>query len=872
MKKSSSATGSNRRAKPNGSADWVTVETMEIVSTYRLQFHRGFTFRDAAAIVPYLHDLGVTHVYASPYLKSVAGSTHGYDVIDHSLLNPEIGTEAEYRNLVEMLGQHGMSHILDTVPNHMGVETNDNDWWNDVLARGQASKYAEYFDIDWSGSGSRSELKGKVLLAVLGETYGKALSDGLLKLISRNDQKFVDYHGRQFPIDRASDSSGELNELLEKQHYRLAHWKVAADEINYRRFFDISGLAALQMQRQEVFDAAHNFTFKLIADGSVAGLRVDHPDGLLDPHEYFERLQAKFKLDCPRQARDGKPLFVSVEKILNGDETLCQNWPVSGTSGYDFVCAVNDLFVDSANESAMTEVYCEFAGDRTEYADQVYREKCAVLDTAMYSEMASLTNRLDALGQAEVMSRDFTRHELHTALREVIACFPVYRSYVSCRGVSDNDIKVVDDAIAQAGARNPKIDSTTLSFIRDSVLLKYPVSESVRPQQLEFAQRFQQLTSPVNAKGIEDSTFYIYNRLASLNEVGGDPGRFGRSSDDIHRYFFHRQKNWPLSLSTLSTHDTKRSEDVRARINVLSEIPLEWSGHLTRWKQLNAEMMAGVHPNDQYLLYQTLLGAWPLTAMDDAARASFVARISTYMQKALREAKIRSSWIAPNEEYEALISQMIKNIIDPSQSTAFHADFLPFENRISRLGLYNSLSQTAIRLTAPGICDTYQGSELWDFSLVDPDNRRPVDYVLRQKMLANIELSPEALETGQAKLLLIRQLLRLRRGSPDLFLRGSYEPLVPTGRYARHLFAFARRYGNQCLIVVVPRFLASISTGDRWGDEQWDDTGIELPARVLPVALRNVVTGTAVQVSRERRFACANSLREFPVAALMAQL
>jgi len=841
---------------------------METVSTYRIQFHKGFTFKDAAEIISYLHDLGITHLYASPYLKAVAGSMHGYDVIDHSQLNPEIGTADDYQQLVNSLAEHGMSQILDTVPNHMGVETNDNPWWNDVLTHGRPAIHANYFDIDWQGLGTRKNLAGKVLMPVLGETLAEAIDGGLLKLKSEGGDTFVVYRGgRRFPVDPRTVGDVPLESLLEKQNYRLIYWRAGADEINYRRFFDISGLAALQMQRPEVFEEVHRFTFSLIKKGWVDGLRVDHPDGLLDPKAYFDHLQEKYATECPNQSGAGKPLFVSVEKILNGDETLPEDWAVSGTSGYDFLYAVNDLFVDSANESAMTEIYKGFAGDGTSYADWVYREKRLVLQTSMYSEMETLVNRLDALAQQERSSHDFTRRQLHEALGEIIACFCVYRSYVSARGVSESDIEVVEQSVRAAAGRNAGISTRVLKFIQDSILQRYPVMPEVRGKQLDFAQRFQQLTSPVNAKGIEDSTFYIYNRLISQNEVGCDPGRFGRDSDAIHRYMAHRQMHWPLSLSALSTHDTKRSEDVRARINVLSEIPEEWEKRLDCWKQMNANIARAVHPNDQYLLYQTLIGAWPLEGDVDQ---TFVSRITAYMQKALREAKLRSCWTDPDEKYESAMTRLVASLLDPSSSGPFLDDFTAFQKRVSRIGLFNSLSQTVLRLTAPGIADTYQGSELWDFSLVDPDNRRPVNYDIRQKMLASMLKEPptpeslcSTMEDGRIKLWVNLLLLQARKRMPELFLQGAYEALIASGSRAQHVFAFSRTYGDQILVVVVPRLLARLGVREEWQEAKWEDTRL-----LLPPDLTDLFTGSQLRNNRDPEMSVAQLLGSFPFTVL----
>ena len=850
---------------------------MQIISTYRLQFHKGFTFAHAAEIVPYLSNLGITHVYASPYLKAAAGSTHGYDVINHKLLNPELGSQDDYRAWVNALKRHGMSHILDTVPNHMGVETNDNPLWNEILAGGTQSEYRDYFDIDWTGIGARPESEGKVLLPVLGEPCAHAIAAGKISVKEFDGRHFICYGERRFPIDPATNLNQSLSDIVDAQHYRLSFWRVAADEINYRRFFDISGLAALQMQHQNVFDEAHEFTFSLIADGSIDGLRVDHPDGLLDPQEYFNRLQIKYRQSCPQRAANEPKLYVSVEKILNGDERLCSDWDVAGTSGYDFLCVVNELFVDSDNESAVTDAYTRFIGAAPSYQDQVYLEKCRVLDRSMYSEMISLTRQLDKLAQADISSRDFTRRQLHQALRAVIACFPVYRSYVARSRVSEFDQQVVKQAVTQAAARNRDLAGDVLNFIRDSVLLIYPVGDSVRDLQLEFAQRFQQLTSPVNAKGIEDSTFYIYNRLTSLNEVGGDPSRFGRSIEQVHDYFSDRQANWPLALSSLSTHDTKRSEDVRARINALSEVPGKWRESLDAWASLELPEMKIIHRNDLTLLFQTLIGAWPMGQLEEPERPVFVKRITAYLQKALREAKQRTNWVDPDLDYEAAMARLIERLVDPTAGRAFHASFVPLQQQVSRLGLINSLSQTVLRLTAPGICDTYQGTEIWDLSLVDPDNRRPVDYHSRSQILDGLSTDqiPEmvnSMSDGRIKLWITHQLLQLRKKASALFLQGAYIPLAVQGTQIKSVFAFARHFENQWLIVLVPRLVASLSTDHGWGNQDWGNTRLMLPPQCPAGEFTNVLSPAHSAVpDADRMIVVGQLLKHFPGAVLLAR-
>jgi (1->4)-alpha-D-glucan 1-alpha-D-glucosylmutase len=852
-------------------------------STYRLQFHAGFTFRDATAIVPYLHALGVTHVYASPYLKARPGSTHGYDVIDHCSLNPELGTQADYDAFCDELAKHGMRHILDTVPNHVGVATNDNVWWNDVLEHGPASKYAKYFDIAWRGS-PREELHDKVLLPILGGQYGDVLEKGELKVVHEDGKFWVRYYDRRFPLSLESTrplnvegleslnrNVDRLDALLNAQHYRLAYWRTASDEINYRRFFDINDLAALAQEHEAVFEATHALTFKLIEQGKVAGLRIDHPDGLYDPEQYFQRLQAK-----------QKGLYVLVEKILAPGEPLPADWPVHGTSGYDFLNMVNGLFVDGRNERAFTRIYHEWTDDATEFEDLVYEKKKLILETSLASELQMLAHRLDRLAQTRRHSRDYTHRALRNALREVIACFPVYRSYVTARGVHVSDRVHVGTAIERATARNPKTEPAIYRFIGEAVLQRFATDED-RDGWLAFAGKFQQLTAPVTAKGIEDTAFYIFNRFVSLNEVGGEPTHFGVGPEKLHAYLADRLKHWPYAMSTLSTHDTKRSEDVRARLNVLSEMPEAWAGQVKRWGELNARHRTTVDghdvptPNEEYLIYQTLIGAWPLEPWAAEEYDAFVTRVQAYLVKAMREAKLHTSWTDPNEPHEAAVTNFIAAVLDDTRGGAFLADLRPLRQRVSDLGLMNSLAQTVVRLAAPGVPDTYQGSELWDFSLVDPDNRRPVDYAKRVQLLESLrvreltarnELAPLARELlaskrdGRVKLFVTSQLLQLRRQHPGLFSAGEYVPLLAKGERAEHVFAFARRHEGRTAVVVVPRLVASLETPEAWGN-----TRLVIPGNLATAQLRNVFTGAESDSPEVSRM-----LADFPVAVFAGRV
>lgn len=972
-------------------------------STYRLQLHAGFTFRDAAAITDYLAELGITHVYASPYLKAKPGSTHGYDVIDHCSLNPEVGTTADYDHWCRSLQDRGISQILDTVPNHVGVGTNENTWWNDVLTHGPASAFADHFDIAWRSS-PRQELHDRILLPVLGDLYGTVLERGELHVAFENGRFLLHYYDRRFPLDPASigfllkgvadrlaprsgameelesiatavshlpgrstrdprlaaerrreadviarrldvlaradadvrnalqlqlaslngtvgnpQSFDELDRLLRDQCYRLAYWHVASDEINYRRFFDINDLAALRMELEPVFSATHAFTLDLLAQGKIAGLRIDHPDGLYDPAQYFRRLQLHDFLRNAREvartrpewkdlsweqvaptlvgnvgrilAGQERPLYVVVEKILGPDEELPADWAVDGTSGYDFLNQASGLFVDGEGEPRMTGLYDHFIGGAEPYPDIVYRNKRLILETSLASEMQMLAHAADRLARKDRHSRDFTLHGLRDALRELIACFPVYRTYVSDEGISEIDRRRIEHAVAEARRRNPKTSPSIFAFLRD-LIEQRPRACFCKEDcdaQRHFAGKFQQLTAPVTAKGIEDTTFYQYNRLVSLNEVGGEPGHFGVPPDRLHLYLQNRQERWPYSLSPLSTHDTKRSEDVRARIHVLSEIPEQWARAVESWRGINAHLRqtpAGEvpDPNEEYLLYQTLIGAWPFDI--DRQRQQFIARIQAYMTKALREAKCHTSWTNPNQPYEAAINHFIQALLSPESGAPFLQAFLPFQQRVAHLGALNSLSQTLLKLTAPGAPDTYQGTELWDLSLVDPDNRRPVDYPLRARLLHDLKSDLKKAgsarepflrdlllhkEDGRIKLLLHWQLLQVRRKYPGLFSRGAYVPLTADSSRGRNLFAFGRSNGAAHAIVILPRLLTSLVPDDHTlpvGEPVWTGA-LPLPHPFRGRRFTHLFTGHSFDAVDA--IPLATALADTPFAVLLAE-
>ncbi len=930
------------------------------ISTYRLQFNQSFTFAEAKEILPYLHALGISDCYASPYLKATPGSTHGYDVVDPTRLNPEVGNEQEYWGFIHELQRLGMGHIMDVVPNHMGIGKLANPWWFDVLENGPSSPYARFFDIDWDPV--KRELEDKVLLPILGDLYGRVLENQEIRLCLENGNFLLRYYENELPVgpkplikvlthrldeltttmgahhrhidelnsivtalrhlpsrrerdpdlveERRREKSiilrrltallGEsaqieqfiqenvrmfngtkgdprsfdlLDELLDDQAYRLAYWRVASEEINYRRFFDINDLAAIRMEDPTVFETFHRLIFRLLEEGAVTGLRIDHVDGLNDPCGYLRQIQAwghaKLGLQDSSQDIADKRLFIVVEKILGKDEPLPETWPVFGTTGYDFLNLLNGLFVNSANERALDVIYQRFTQHRVSLEDLVYETKKLIMRVSMASEIHTLGHQLNRLSEKDRGSRDFTLDSLTNAIREIIACFPVYRTYITenTEMVIERDRNYIRRAVARAKRKNPALSGLVFDFVRD--LLLYPgegIDPRDREEQLRFIMKFQQFTSPVTAKGIEDTAFYIYNRLISLNEVGGEPEQFGISVQNFHKHLRERFAHWPHGLSTTSTHDTKRSEDVRARINVLSELPGDWKTHVTRWAKWNKKHRTDVEgrfapdPNEEYLLYQTLIGTWPFGPLDNSQYRGFSGRIQAYMSKALREAKIHSSWVNPDQAYEEAVSLFVERILNRSRSNPFLEELLPFQRMIAQFGLYNSLSQVLLKLFAPGVPDFYQGTELWDFTLVDPDNRRPVDYVLRARLLAELQKGAE--RTGGDRLKFVRELmdfredgriklyvtmigLNYRRLHPALFQEGDYVPLESQGTKKDHLCAIGRIHGEDAVVAVAPRLVAGL-LGNKAvapiGAEVWKDTWITVPSWKPGSPYRNLFT------------------------------
>ena len=898
--------------------------------TYRLQFNRWFTFAQAREIVAYLHELGVSDVYASPYFQASPDSLHGYDITDHNKLNPAIGSRADYDAWIAQLHAHGMGHVLDFVPNHVGIADSRNEWWMDVLENGPSSRYAPYFDIDWEPR--ISHLRDKVLLPILSDQYGCVLERGELQVRFEEGTFYLLYGERRLPIapgtyryildvalknlaeysdedfyaevqsiltaleylpkrnepdpkriaererekeiikrrlerrcaeapevQRAIErallqingkrgdprSFDKLDELLNAQSYRLAFWRVAAEEINYRRFFDVNDLAAIRVELPKVFDAVHRLVFELVSTGAVTGLRIDHPDGLYLPREYFVKLQQRSaKALGTALPRDGRAIYMLAEKILTGSETLRKDWSVHGTTGYDFANHVMQLLVDSSAETAITKTFHRFIGHSIPFSHVLYAKKLLVMKLALANDVEVLGNMLDRLSEQDRRHRDFTLEALSRAVRETIACFPVYRTYVEPdQPVSDEDEQIVERAIAAAKRRNPAMDESIFNFLRDVLLFRSPQNFDAagRAAYTHFILKFQQTTAPVMAKGLEDTMFYIYNRLPALNEVGGEPQQFGFSVDVFHERNLDRQRDWPATLLATSTHDTKRSEDVRARIVAISEIPELWRRSLQRWGTANHRWKRMVNDleapdsNEEYLLYQTLLGTWPMQANGEPEAVpppDYIERIQAYMAKALKEAKINTSWIQPNEEWDAAMHDFVARILDSSSRNKFLPIFLPAAKEIIRLGAINSLTQTLLKLTSPGVPDIYQGTEIWDYSLVDPDNRRPVDYELRSQMLKSLSSATpgELMQTwpdGRIKLFLTKHLLQLRRGHADLFERGEYLPLHTSGTFAESCVSFVRRFNENWIAVIAPRLSSRIGfppIGDAW-----QETAIQLP-------------------------------------------
>jgi (1->4)-alpha-D-glucan 1-alpha-D-glucosylmutase len=963
-------------------------------ATYRLQFHRGFTFKDAMTIVPYLAELGISHVYASPYLKARPGSSHGYDIIDHNALNPEIGDNESFAAFCAVLSVHGMGQILDFVPNHVGIFGADNRWFLDVLAWGEEAPFAEFFDIDWRPA--KPELHGKLLVPVLGDHYGVTLTNGELRLTldETADGFSLWYYDNRLPLapetygrilrpaieslvhaDDADATHGgrlvllaagfdelrrpartrparlarfalaerlrrdladllqshpsfrdrldavvaefngvpgqpasyrRLHQLLEAQHYRLAYWRVAAEEINYRRFFQINDLAGIRVELPEVFQSIHRLVFEWIDEGRVHGLRIDHVDGLFDPRQYLERLQQRYRQGWLEREPDAEPapLYIVVEKILAQHEQLPADWPIGGTTGYDFLNLVNGLFVNPAGEAALSRCYEDFAGQRPWFDEVAYRGRKLAMEQELASELRVLANEINHLTESNWFTRDFTLVGLRQALREIVASFPVYRTYIDWHGIRPDDRRDLDWAVALGKRHSDRSDLSVFDFLLS--LLTTDIGRGRTPtlsrrEVRRLAMKFQQYTGAVMAKGVEDTAFYRHNRLVSLNEVGGDPTRFGTTPAAYHRTQQATARSWPHAMLTTATHDTKRGEDVRARINVLSEMADAWAEAVKRWSTLNRRHRAVVNDlpapseNDEYLFYQSLVGAWPATFLaggepDPEAMDSLRQRMSDFMLKAVREGKVHSSWINQDAAYEQALTNFVERALDVRSRNPFIEAFCAFARGVAKAGVINSLAQVTLKLTSPGVPDIYQGNELWDLSLVDPDNRRPVDFSLRTEMLRALRrdrpsgADPAWLRallddwpSGRIKLFVTWRLLDVRRALPAVFAEGKYRPIDAAGPRADNLCAFIRADRNAALLVIVPRLVAAWSAGpEAWplGATPWQGTELLLPAADAAQSWHNIFTAEPLAVTGDHanggadaamRVGAADALAGFPI-------
>jgi len=877
-------------------------------STYRLQIHGGFTLDDAAEIADYIAKLGVSHIYTSPFMQAAAGSTHGYDPVDWNAVNVEVGGEAAHQRYCARLGELGLGQIVDIVPNHMALAPGNRFWW-DVLENGPWSRYAEYFDIDWNPDEMR--LQHKVLVPVLGDQYGHELENGSIKVGRKGTTFEVHYFDNHLPVspesvpmilswaakacksealsflansferlprpeitDRAAVLSrnrdkivlflllerlceeqpqvfvcldqaiaalnkniDELDEFLQKQNYRLAYWRVAGQDLGYRRFFDVNTLIGVRVEREPVFRETHERVLEWLRDGVVDGVRVDHPDGLRDPQQYFDRL---------RQAAPNA--YVVAEKILQKGEQLRESWPVQGTTGYEFLNQVNGLLISPEGLQQLDEVYCRFTGGVPGFAEMAHEKKLATTQEALGSDVNRLTDTFLQICDNDRNHRDYTRADVRRALREIAACFPVYRTYVTpARGeVLEEDAQSIASAVQEAQRRRSDVDKRLFAFMEDVLTLRRRgVLES------EFLARFQQFTSPVMAKGVEDTAFYCYNREIGLNEVGGNPGDPAVSVEDFHRENARAQQHEPFRMLTLTTHDTKRSEDARARLAVLTEMPAEFGESLERWSARHAKYNPGglVDRNAEYYFYQTAVAAWPLS----------VERAVVHMEKASREAKVHTSWTNNNRDYETALREFVQATL---QDAEFAEDVQQWVARMARASRSNSLAQTLLKYTSPGVPDLYQGSELWDHRLVDPDNRTPVDFAVRCKLLAEVQTMDvnavlARMEEGLPKLWTIAKALAVRKELPDSFAaKGDYTPILAEGARKDHVVAFLR---GKDVAVIVPRVTETIAVTN-----DWQATTVKLPRGNW----RNKLTGASVAGGT---LAVEAVLAEFPVALLVRE-
>lgn len=923
------------------------------IATYRLQLNSGFRIADAEAIVDYLHELGISDLYASPIWTAKRGSTHGYDVTDPTSLNPELGSDGDLQRLHDRLEERSMGLLLDIVPNHMAATTS-NPWWRDVLENGVNSRYAEFFDIVWHPTTGVTNAENKVLLPILGRRYSEALASREIRLSFGRNGFTIQYYDLHFPVglqsyptilsecdgarttraiaavlvdiraaasgqdperleaikrsvdrrlwksysgsrrDRAAmdqclatinepnDSTTDLlDTLIDQQSYRLIHWRRAANDVNYRRFFDISDLVGIRVERPDVFDAVHAKLLAWVAAGIVTGLRIDHVDGLFDPYRYLTTLQQR--CGAALNGKGPEPFYVVVEKIIGRHETLPAWFPVAGTSGYDWLAAANRLLMHDDGVRRAIEIYDRFTENRRAFQGIVHRRKKQVLATLFGGDLRMLGNQLVEFAASDRNVRYCSSREIVQALIEISACLPVYRTYIHGLSVADRDRRFIEEAVAKARTMN-ELDPVVYDFVRRVLLLENPPG-GMEQSWLELVMRWQQFTGPVTAKGVEDTTFYVYNALISLNEVGGEAEAAEVPAvDGLHRFNLAHAEQWPHGMNATSTHDTKRAEDARARIDVITEVTDEWESLLARWSKWNAGHKATVRgqavpdANEEILIYQALVGMWPLDARETRRIRP---RLAQFLTKAAREAKTYTSWLDVNEEHEAALIRFSSRIL--SRNGRFLPSFLKFHEKTAFHGAINSLSQVLLKINSPGTPDFYQGTELWDFSMVDPDNRRTVDFEARARLLRRMRMRGakgthgflrELLadwQSGAVKMHVTQKALAFRNEHAGLFRSGTYVPLPGRGAQSSHVFAFARTRALEWSITVVPRLTAAITRPGKWplGESVWSSTEVELPAGA-PDGWCELFSGETITARgrSRKRLLLADILKRFPVALL----